>query len=278
MKIGSIEITSSRVIVALVVLVQIQGAIGRGDVSLAHMFPARWIDGIVAWHSFLAYVGMAIIGAVAAPGAFGRVSTLSVPPIVKAAIVVAFALSFLVAGGSAQAAQMQFTGNAIADAKANAARLKAAASPTAPGASDALTDLMNKITKVQNQVVTDAVTDINAADAAAAALTNPSDASSFADPIAHACYPALVKFLQGLPVATAPTGTLQVAQIFEKKRLFVIQIQAGLPVSLKLGCAALVGDEVQIFIKAMGLVGVTVSTAGLGGIIPTAGALSGLAL
>ena len=36
-------------------------------------------------------------------------------------------------------------------------------------------------------------------------------------------------------------------QLFQKKRDFVAQIQAGIPVYLKLGCAPLLGDEAAIF-------------------------------
>lgn len=69
------KFNSSMAIVALVVLVNIQTAIGRHDISLEHMFPASWIDSIVAWHAFLAYVGTSIIGAIAAPSAFrGKVA------------------------------------------------------------------------------------------------------------------------------------------------------------------------------------------------------------
>jgi hypothetical protein len=132
--------------------------------------------------------------------------------------------------------------------------------PSAPStASDPLAKFMDDLANVQQDVVTGVINDIKAADADASTLLNPSDPTSFKDPISHACYPAEVKFLESLPVATAPTGKFVLVQLFQKKRDFVMQIQAGLPVYLKLGCAPLLGDEVAIFTKSMSLIGVSIA-------------------
>lgn len=140
-------------------------------------------------------------------------------------------------------------------------------------APDALSKIMDDIEKVQQDVVDGIVIDINAADADAGFLLNPADPSSFKDPISHACYPAAVKFLQSLPTATPTTGKFVVVQLFQKKRDFVAQIKAGLPVYLKLGCAPLLGDEVAVLTKLLGLVGVQVGAnmlvPGLGLALPT---------
>lgn len=133
---------------------------------------------------------------------------------------------------------------------------------------DALSDLMNKLESIKAETVANVIADINAADADAASLTNPSDPSSFKDPISHACYPATVKFLQSLPTSTATTGTFVGVQLFQKKRDFLAQIQAGLPVYLKLGCAPLLGDEVQSFVKLMAMVGVKVLPAAATALMP----------
>jgi hypothetical protein len=137
----------------------------------------------------------------------------------------------------------------------------------------ALKKFMSDLENIKATVIADAVADIDAADADASTLTNPADPTSFRDPISHACYPAAKKFLLSLPASTAPTGTLIAVQLFQKKRDFVMQIQAGLPVYLKLGCAPLLGDEVAIFNKLLGLVGVNVA---LNTLIPGSGALMGL--
>ena len=69
------------------------------------------------------------------------------------------------------------------------------------------------------------------------------------------------------------TGKLIAVQLFQRKRDFIAQIQAGLPVYLKLGCQPLLGDEASVFTKLMGLVGIKVALATL---IPGAGALGAL--
>lgn len=146
-------------------------------------------------------------------------------------------------------------------------------SPAADSAPSGLAKFMSDLAALKEEVVNGTVADLQAADADASTLTNSADPTSFRDPIAHACYPAAVKFLQQLPAASAPTGTFVAVQMFQKKRDFVMQIQAGLPVYLKLGCAPLLGDEAAIFTKVMGLVGLKV---GLSTLIPGAGTLAGL--
>lgn len=147
-------------------------------------------------------------------------------------------------------------------APASAAKALAPAAPAA----DPLTTLMNQIQSVSADVITNVIADINAADADAAAISTSTNQMN--DPIAHACYPAAVKFLQSLPTATAPTGKLDGVQLFQKKRDFVAQIQAGVPVYLKLGCAPLLGDEVQTLISLLGMVGVKVLPAALTALVP----------
>ena len=154
----------------------------------------------------------------------------------------------------------------------------AVAAPAAP-AQPALTlaTLMQQIEAVEAKTVADVIADINAADAdagtiivpaIAATATTPAVAATVKDPIAHACYPALVQFLQSLPTATPPTGTLVGVQIFQDSRDFIAQVQAGLPTYLKLGCAPLLGDTASILVQALGLVGVKVIPAALTALAP----------
>lgn len=137
-----------------------------------------------------------------------------------------------------------------------------------PAPVDPLSVLIAQIEGVNAKLVGDVVADINAADEDAATLTNPSDPTSFRDPISHACYPAAVKFLQSLPQATPMKGTLTGIQLFQRKRDFIAQLQAGLPVYLKLGCAPLLGDEVTTFVKIMAMVGVKILPAALTAAVP----------
>lgn len=158
-----------------------------------------------------------------------------------------------------------------AKAKAKAA-LSGTATSAAKGPTDALADLMAKIEALETKFVTGAITDIQAADKDASAV-NPAT-GQMNDAISHACYPALVQFLQSLPTATPLTGDFIGVQLFQRKRDFVAQIKAGLPTYLKLGCAALLGDEVQILMSALSLVGIKVGAATIAGLFPAAAPLA----
>ncbi len=159
---------------------------------------------------------------------------------------------------------------------------------TAPRpALDPLADFMTQLEAVKADTITAVVADITAADDDAATIivpaipaqpgnpnatppVPPSDAvpAQVRDPIAHACYPALIKFLQSTPTFQPPTGKLVGVQLFQRKRDFVAQLNAGLPTYLKLGCAPLLGDEINTFIKSMALIGVKILPAGIAAICP----------
>jgi len=146
-------------------------------------------------------------------------------------------------------------------------------STTTSNPGDVIGNLMAKLSKLNADIVTNVITDIQAADLDAGTVVIPATATTPAtvnDPIAHACYPAAIQFLQSLPVIKPTTGTLVGIQLFQKKRDFIITLKAGLPAYLKIGCGALLGDEVQIFVSMMGMVGVTVATGGLAGLFPAA--------
>ena len=103
-------------------------------------------------------------------------------------------------------------------------------------------------------------------------MPNPNDATSFRDPIAHACYPAQIKFLQSLPQIQAikAPAPYNVIVLFQRKRDLVAQIKAGLPGYLKVGCAALLKDEERILVQTLGLIGVSVGAGVLTGVFPAA--------
>lgn len=190
--------------------------------------------------------------------------TVATLPEVIQANVKAIVLAALVLGALA------FPYDAMAQIRLKPISLGTAAAGPAPKAAavDPLTKFINDLESIKQEMVDGIVADFNAADADAGQLLNSADPASFKDPISHACYPAAVKFLQSLPVATPTTGKFIVVQLFQKKRDFVAQIRAGLPVYLKLGCAPLIGDEAAIFAKLMGLVGVKV---GLDALMPGLG-------
>lgn len=142
---------------------------------------------------------------------------------------------------------------------------------------DPLADFMAQLEKVTQDNVAAIVADVQAADADAGVVitpeipangSQPEIAAVVKDPIAHACYPAIVKFLQSIPAVAAPTGKFVGVQLFQAKRDFVAQLQAGLPTYLKLGCAPLLGDEINIAMNTLALIGVRVAPAALTALMP----------
>lgn len=75
-------------IFVLAFLVNVQDAIAADKISLVHMVPGAWIDGIKAWNKFLLYCGNSLIMLLAAPRAF----TKMVMPAAKAVLFFALAL------------------------------------------------------------------------------------------------------------------------------------------------------------------------------------------
>lgn len=170
----------------------------------------------------------------------------------------------------------------------------AATAPAAPSA-DYLGNFMNQLEQIKAETVAAVIADIEAADADAGTIVTPAipanpgspavaaTATSPAvpavpataavpaavrDPIAHACYPALVKFLQSTPTFQPATGKLVGFQLFQRKRDFVAQLKAGIPTYLQLGCAPLLGDEANTFIQAMGMIGVKIAPVAIAAICP----------
>ena len=145
-------------------------------------------------------------------------------------------------------------------------------SPAFAQKGDVLTNIMMQIQGVKAADIANVIAALNEADADASTPTNPADPTSFRDPISHACYQAEVKFLQSLPQTKPITSPppFDAIVLFQRKRDFVSQLQAGLPPYLKLGCAALLGDEIQTFVKTAALLGVKIIPAALTGIFPAA--------
>lgn len=208
-----------------------------------------------------------------------------------AAILVAFivaGLAFAQPASAAQLSKARAAKPAVCDPLNLIPGCKPAAKPaTAPSFTDGpaanivntVDGLLSKLESIQNDLVTNVIADVQAADADAGTIVTPATATVAAvvsDPISHACYPAAVQFLQSLPVAKPTTGTLNGIQLFQKKRDFVNQLKAGIPAYLKIGCGALIGDETEILITMLGMVGVTVATGGITGLLPAATLLPAL--
>ena len=135
-----------------------------------------------------------------------------------------------------------------------------------------LQKIMDDISAKSVTFVAGVIAAIQEADDDAAVLTDPNDAASFRDPIAHACDPAQIKFLQSLPQIQAikARAPYNVIVMFQRKRDLVAQIKAGLPGYLKIGCAALLKDEETILVQTLGMIGVSVGAGVLTGVFPAA--------
>lgn len=158
----------------------------------------------------------------------------------------------------------------------------AAAAASLPARSgDPLADFMDQLEKVKAQNIAAVIADIQAADDDAGTVVTPAISANpnatpptqavdaqVRDPIAHACYPALIKFLQSTPTFQPAAGKLVGFQLFQRKRDFVAQLKAGLPTYLKLGCAPLLGDEVNTLIQSLAMIGVKLAPAGIAAICP----------
>jgi hypothetical protein len=136
---------------------------------------------------------------------------------------------------------------------------------------------MNQIENIQSTSIANVVAALQEADKDAATIIVPAIAAAPAsadgsvpataaqpaqvkDPIAHACYPAQIQYLQSLPTAkpiqSPPPYNLIV--LFQYKRDFVNLLLSGqlVPPYLKLGCSAMLGQEALIFGATLGLIGI----------------------
>jgi hypothetical protein len=236
-------------------VVAIDQWIGSGKVSLDHVFPGDWIPWIVGWAGFLGGILGFVLAALTTIISSKPGILINAPAnVVKAVAMIAIVLTALFGfGGSAHAATLPKPRPAAASV-------------------DPLQKLMDDISNRDAAIVSNVIAAINEADSDAATLTNPNDATSFRDPIAHACYPAQVKFLQSLPQVQAiqAKAPYNLIVLFQRKRDLIAQIKAGLPAYLKVGCAALLKDEETILVQTLGLIGVSVGAGVLTGVFPAA--------
>jgi hypothetical protein len=69
------------------------------------------------------------------------------------------------------------------------------------------------------------------------------------DALAHACYPALIAWIQSLPSATQGTTVSGAVSAFELARTTRIGATTGIPNAVKLGCGGLLIDEQTLLLK-----------------------------
>jgi hypothetical protein len=155
----------------------------------------------------------------------------NVLPTIAKMLLVAFALSAFLAGDSAHAA-------------------------TKPPKVDIVQTLSDAFAKLAAK----GTAGLESADALASAI-DP-DTNQMVDAVAHACYPAMIKFVGALPKSSGLADT-DVFVIYERARIARLTVQKGLPSYLQIGCAPLVQDEANLLTAILGIAGVAVGTAGL---------------
>lgn len=141
----------------------------------------------------------------------------------------------------------------------------------APAKAASRPDVLTQISTALSQLAAKGTADIQAADALASAIDPVT--KQMKDPIAHACYPAEIQFIQNLPAVPTSSAGLGPVQLFEMKRLAVILVKGGLPSYLVIGCAPLFQDEANIFVKLAAMVGVAVAVPAGGFALPALGGL-----
>jgi hypothetical protein len=201
--------------------------------ALAHASAAAIVEDI-------SMIGIGLGGLIAIASPEGR----------KTLVLLAIGVSLILAGGG------------TADAAQKAAPAKAAPAP-APTLAGAIETLIDQIHKRDAAIIKNIIAAIEAADDDAGTIVTPASGSTpavFKDPIAHACYPAQIQWLESLPTlqSTKIQPPYDVIVLFQFKRDLINMLLKGqlIPDYLKLGCSALLGSEAQIFAATLGLVGV----------------------
>lgn len=254
------ELSRQKIILGISIAVALETGIGSGTVSLTNAVSPSWIPTIQAWMNILAFFGSTIVTMLAGASVMSSPSQATLDAMKKAGVVI-LAVTF---------ASMWFNTSA-------SAQLRLPSKPTVVQQNpfDPIGDLSAKIEAVKADTVTKLVAALMEADADAGTVINATT-GDVKDPISHACYPAQIKFLQSLPSAQPiqSPAPFNLIVLFQRKRDFVAQVQAGLPSYLKLGCSAMLGDEISIFVKTLAMAGVKVGLAGMTGLFPVAAPLT----
>jgi hypothetical protein len=287
-------------VVFLGIALMIEQGIGQGSVSLTNVVPPDWIPYVKGWSALLAFIGTTVMTGMSAYSSNTTgvmIPTPSIPPAVKMLIgflIIGLALSFAMPA-HAQNGTVSFSKVKLKPLsqiiKPTPAPAPVAATPTS-NPLDAINDVLTTIGNVNVTIITNTVAALQAADADAGTIVtaaipataavpavlaadgvtvvtpavpaNPGTPAVVKDPISHACYPAQIQFLYSLPQvqSTNIPAPYNLIPLFQFKRDIVNMILAGslLPPYLKVGCAALLGQEITILVGTLGLVGVGATT------------------
>lgn len=184
------------------------------------------------------------------------VDTASKSAIVKSVtnvLIAAFLLSFFLAGTSAMA-QARFvkpTGDIVKDIQAATAKPSAAtsATATAPLSGINFNTIGQKLQALAKDVIDKGISDLSAAS---------TDAQNHNDLIAKPCWDAQSAFLKQLPAEwQTPPSDIGPALAIQISRDLINSITGNDQSSLKVACAALIGDQLSIINQTLAIVGIT---------------------
>lgn len=219
-----------------------------GDGSLAWMSPEQWYGYVCGDDGAVLKWLVRALYAVGLASVLGNFRNMLPPAVVKAIDVVG--LNFIKAAPTLAKTVAIFMVVAIA---ACSSGLSPVAAPPVPpvSASGAAVPAPTPADPLA-QLAAFTVADLTAAD---------SDAVTNGDAIAHACYPALIAFVQG-QAGNASLTVKGAISAFQRARDLANGVQAGLPVALRLGCSALVLDTQELVAKLAALGVGSAATAG----------------
>lgn len=181
-------------------------------------------------------------------------------PAIKAivnVVLIAFAVSLLLAGAPAMAQQVRaprLTGDVAKDFNLK----PVSPSGTTQGATatdDALSSFGQQVRKITKELVDKAITDVQAAS---------DDAAKHNDTISKPCWDANLALLKGLPSQWEnPPTDIGIALGIQIQRDLLNSITGNDAGSLKVACAALWGDQIKIVANVGAMLGVKIATGGL---------------
>ena len=246
--------------------------VASGTINFDGALPAAYVPLITRWCSILGTINSAILTAASGyssskPGPLTSAAPPSITPTVVKVLLAAFALSFLLAGGSPaharakphkhvalimQAAKPRLTGDLAKDL---GIAKPASATDGDTAADKAVGSFGQEVRKITKALVDKAIADVTAAS---------EDAARHNDLIAKPCWDANLKLLQGLPSQWEnPPADIGIALGIQIQRDLLNSITGNDVTSLKVACAALWGDQLQIVGKVGALLGIRIATGGL---------------
>lgn len=225
------------------ILVTIETAIGQGTVKLTNLMPDMWVPMITGWCTLLAFVGNVVMTALAG------YSSKQAGPLVKPIIILAVVLGSFAFQNEARAQTPRLTGNIPRDIAALTSPKPAAnTAATAPLSGINFNTIGQKLQALAKDVIDKGIADLSAAS---------TDAQNHNDLIAKPCWDAQSAFLKQLPAEwQTPPTEIGPALAIQISRDLINSITGNDQSSLKVACAALIGDQISIINQTLAIVGI----------------------